>query len=265
MSGSTHSCVLTSLENPLLNGLSLGLQNFDAETVGLQSQLFGCCGGGGFAWHESAQGYTRCRLKTRLKRVQSIVDLYRQRWPQHPRNFMQVPASWAAQTLQELAAVIKHDHPPASLQYTPQRQQPSDLWAKAVALNWRFGVEARMLHLGHIDNASLHAFTAEAEGPLALLVEQVDKLWDPLYAEALEFIIQRAYNAEAWLWIDLVYTPQAKDEPAQDLNLRASFSRKIQKLKSAHPLDSLTPDGQSRLRSLLGRNWTLPTGVNRNA
>jgi hypothetical protein len=259
------TCALASLDNPLLNGLGLGLQGFDTMEVSLQPQLFRCCEGRGFAWHSAADAYTHCPLKLRLRRVQELLDLYRRRWPQQTRSFMQVSAPWAASVLQELASTLKHDLPPARVTYTQQRQGPSDLWPRAVALNWRFGIEARVYTLGQLDNASLASFTAESEGPLALLVEQVDRLWDPMYAEALEFIIQRAYNAGAWLWLEVVHQPEPKPEAQPDHSLRASFSRRIAQLKSQHPLDSLSPDGRSRLISLVGSPWSLPKGGSSHA
>jgi hypothetical protein len=243
--------VLKNLDNPLLNGITLGL-TIEEDQVTLQPGMFPCCAAQGMVWDERNCAYRSCDLRSRLHRVQKLMYQFRRIWPQSQRGPHLTTAPYAVQTLQELASVFRHDLPPGRLQYSSQRQMPSTLWTRALGSMWRFGVEARIINLQRLNPSELAAFTSEASGPLALFVEQVDKLWDPLLTEYLEHVIQRAYNAEAFLWVDCVLDAPREDGAGSDLSVKAAFSRKIAHLRNQHPLSFLSRDSLSRLESLCG-------------
>ena len=249
---SSSRCVMLNLDNPLLNGIALGLTQQDDGQLGVQASMFPCCAAEGMAWDEVGRGYYNCQVRSRLRRVQQLMQLFRKYWPNATRSPHQVPPAWGGQVLQELASMLRRDIAPAAVIYSQQRQQPSVLWSKALAAAWRFGIEARVLHLHEANLSELAAFTRDAEGPLALFIEQADKLWDPLYAERLEYIVQRAYNGEAMLWIDFVMGSTPTADPQDDSSLKATLSRRLTKLRSQHPLEYLSQDCLSRLQHLCG-------------
>lgn len=256
-----------TLDNPLLNGLGLGLSFQDDGQVLPQSGLYPCCQASGGAWDEALSAHRSCQLKGRLLRVQRLMAQFKRSWPDAQRGPQQVAPQVGAQILQELAAVFRHDQAPATLAINQARQQPSLIWSKALASAWRFGVETRVFNLQDRDPKSLAAFTAETRGPSAWFLEQVDKLWDPALAETFEFIVQRAYNAEAFLWIDLHVETGARQlsEGPQDNSVKATLSRRIAKLRQQHPLDCISRDCLSRLQSLVGGALKSSEGDAQNA
>jgi hypothetical protein len=258
----SHSCVLSNLDNPLLNGLALGLSCTEDGQVGLQVDMFPCCSALGMAWDDDQGGVRSCTLQARLKRVQKLYYHYRQAWPQAIRHPHQLPTPFTSLILQEVASVLKRDKPQAQINFISQKNQPSLVWSKALATLWRFGVEARVLNLMKSDPRELVAFTSDHHGPIALFVEQIDKLWDPLHAETLEHLVQRAYNADAFLWLEFVGEQQSEPDDNGDLSVKAEFSRRIaRKRKSQHPLDNLSRDCMSRLQSMCGQILKHPSGA----
>ncbi|MCX6130710.1 MAG: hypothetical protein NTX25_16825 [Proteobacteria bacterium] len=261
---SYSSCVLRNLDNPLLNGLTLGLSFADDGQVSLQKDMFPCCSAEGLAWDKAGCGIRSCTVRGRLYQVQKLFYHYRKAWPHCPRLPNQVPATYARTILQEVGAVLKHDKAKAQISFTSQKIQPSMLWSKALASLWRFGVETRVINLQKIEKHELVRFTSDHHGPLALFVEQVDKLWDPLHGEAFEHLVHRAYNAEAFLWLEFLHEPYQAHESQnaeQDHSLKASFSRRIsQKKASRHPFELLSRDCLSRLQSLSGQKLSPPSG-----
>lgn len=260
MSG--HSCVLSNLGNPLLNGLGLGLSASEDGQVRLQTDMFPCCAGDGRAWDPARSGIRNCSLQSRLTRVQRLYAQYKKVWPHATRVPHQVPAPFSSLILQEVAAVLKRDKASTQIAFTGQKNMPSLAWSKALSALWRFGVEARVLNLLKMDNKDLAHFTRDHEGPLALFVEQIDKLWDPMHAEALEHLVQRAYNADAFLWLEFMQEQAAEPESLDDGSVRSEISRRInRKRKSQHPFELLSRDCMSRLQSMSGQSLQSPSGA----
>ncbi len=248
------ACVLSNLDNPMLNGLTLGLSCADDGQVQLQTDMFPCCQALGMSWDDYLCGIRTCTLQARLHRVQKLFFYFRKTWPNAVRGPHQIPAAFSSSILQEVGAVLKRDKPQAQVGFGGQKNQASLVWSKALATLWRFGVEARVLNLLKSDPKDMVAFTSDHSGPLALFVEQIDKLWDPQNAEALEHLIQRAYNADAFLWLDFVQELPSDVDTQDDVSLKAEFTRRIsKKRKSVHPLDHLSRDSLSRLQSMCGQ------------
>ncbi len=257
-----HSCVLSNLGNPLLNGLGLGLSCAEDGQVRLQTDMFPCCAGEGRAWDGHLAGIRTCSLQSRLLKVQRLYAQYKKVWPQATRSPHQVPAPFSSLILQEVAAVLKRDKAGTQIAFTGQKNAPSLAWSKAVAALWRFGVEARVLNLMKMDNKDLAHFTRDHEGPLALFVEHIDKLWDPMHAEALEHLVQRAYNADAFLWLEFMQDQAAEPESHDDGSVRSEINRRInRKRKSQHPFEILSRDCISRLQSMSGQLLKSPSGA----
>ena len=258
---SLSACVLSNLDNPLLNGLTLGLSCQEEGQISLQTDMFPCCLAQGMAWDDHLGGIRTCSLQSRLHRVQKLFFMFHKTWPKAKRGPHQISAAVSSTILQEVAAVLKRDSPPVQIVFSGQKNSSSLVWSKALAALWRFGVEARVLNLLKSDAKDMVAFTKDHHGPLALFVEHIDKLWDPQHAEALEHLVQRAYNADAFLWLEFVQEHQAEAENSGDVTLKAEFARRIsRKRKSKHPWAMLSRDCMSRLQSMSGQVLNPPSG-----
>jgi hypothetical protein len=256
------SCVLKNLGNPLLNGVSLGLVSAEDGQVKLQTDMFPCCSAEGRAWDDLRLGIRSCSLHSRLLRVQRLYGHYKKIWPQAQRSPHQIPAPFSSIILQEVATVLKRDQAGTQISFTVQKNSPSLAWSKALAALWRFGVEARVLNLSKVDPKELAHFTRDHDGPLALFVEQIDKLWDPMHAEALEHLVQRAYNADAFLWLEFMQEQEAEPKNRDDGSVRSEINRRIQrKRKSQHPYELISRDCISRLQSMSGQLLKTPSGA----
>jgi len=236
----------------MLSGLSLGLAFTKEQVLSLSPQMFPCCRGNGFAWDDTSCGYHACNLKARLFRVQDLLNRYQRYFPNSTRFPHQVTPAWSHQILQELASVFDNVRPPASVSYTSQRTQASLLWSKAFAAVWRFGMDVRVTRLTEFNALELSQLTAASDKPFAIFIDQVDKLWDPAIVEALEYIVQQAYNAQTYLWIEFVHEQSMGAEDASDGTVRGGIARRLKKLKDKHPLDLLSRDCLSRLQGLSG-------------
>ncbi len=246
------SCILRNLDNPLLSGLALGLTASKDGPLAVSPQFFPCCSGNGQAWDQRRSGYHICSLKARMSRLHDLMGLYARYYPDTARLPFQVTPAWANQILQELAGVFKRDTLPGSISYSSQKAQPSLLWSKAFASIWRFGMDVRMARLTAFDPEELMRLTRTSDKPIAIFIDQIDKLWDPAILEALEYVIQQAYNAEAFLWLEFYHEPSISESENGTPNLRQTLSRRVSKLKDRHPLDHLGPDALSRLQLMTG-------------
>ena len=259
------NCVLRSLDNPLLNGLTLGLAFTEDGQVSLQSEMFPCCSTQGLAWDATVNGIRSCSVRARLYQVQKLFYHYRKAWPNCPRMPNQVSAQLSTHILLEVGAVLKRDKPQAQIAFTTQKQQPSLLWSKALSALWRYGIETRVINLQKTEKNELVKFASDHRGPLALFIEHIDKLWDPLHAEAFEHLVHRAYNADAFLWLEFLHEASpAKQPPGSipDHSLKATFSRRLsQKKQSRHPFEFLSRDCISRLQSLSGQSFRSQPGA----
>ena len=247
------SCILRSLDNPLLSGLSLGLSSTKEGTLSVSPQFFPCCAGSGQAWDNRLNGYRICALKGRMTRLHDLMTFYSKCYPDTARMPFQVTPAWCNQILQELAGTFKRDRLPATVSYTSQKGQPSILWSKAFGAIWRFGMDVRFCRLTDFDPSELSQLTKMSTKPFAIFLDQVDKLWDPQVLEALEYVVQQTYNSQAFLWMEFVHEPMVGGD-SDAMNVRQSIARKVSKLKDKHPLDYLGRDSLSRLQCLAGIN-----------
>lgn len=257
------TCILRNLDNPLLNGIALGLELGKDQVLSASRDMFPCCKGDSYAWHPESRSVERCALHARIGRLQALLGDFRKNWPQSQRLPHQVPPAYGHQLLEELAGVFRHDRPQATISFTSQKQQASLLWSKAFASIWRYGIEARIRHWESFDPKAVTDITAGSQKPVAIFLEHVDKLWDPQNAENFEFIVQQVYNSGYPIWIDFVQ--EVESNAAQDQTLRSQLARKIQKLKSKNPLDHLSQDCLSRLRNMSGLNLQSNEGAKTHA
>ncbi len=247
------SCILRSLDNPLLSGLALGLTSTKEGALSISPQFFPCCTGQGLSWNSRLNGYHVCALKARLAKLDELMKTYAACFPNSTRFPFQVTPAWSNQILQELAGTFKHDRLPANVTYANQKTQPSLLWSKAFAAIWRFGMDVRFARITSFNPSELSALTKSSDKPFAIFIDQVDKLWDPAVLEAVEYVIQQTYNCQSFLWMDFVHEPALSataDEPMS--NVRQAIARRLSKIKDRHPLDMLSRDSLSRLQNLSG-------------
>lgn len=245
-------CILRSLDNPLLSGLSLGLSATKEGQVSINPQFFPCCGGEAQAFDVRKNGFQMCALKGRLSRLHELMAFYTKCFPDTARMPFQATPAWTNQILQELAGTFKRDLMPAAISYTAQKTQPSLLWSKAFAAIWRFGMDVRFCRITDFDALELSRATKASDKPSAIFLDQIDKLWDPQIVEAVEYVIQQAYNAHSFIWLEFVHEPAITTGAHETLDVRQTLTRRLSKLKDKHPLDHLSRDALSRLESMSG-------------
>jgi hypothetical protein len=248
------SCILRSLDNPMLSGLALGLTSSKDGALSISPQFFPCCAGVGLSWDEVREGCRVCPLKSRLDRLQRLMKDYIRHFPQSSRYPFQLTPAWSNQILQELAGTFKGDRLPANVSYSSnQKAQPSLLWSKAFAAIWRFGIDVRFARITDFDPSELSALTRASDKPFAIFLDQVDKLWDPGILEAVEYVVQQTYNYRGFLWLDFVHQPAlAQQSEEATSNVRLAVARRLAKIKDRHPLDLLSRDCLSRLQNISG-------------
>lgn len=261
--GSFSSCILRNLDNPLLNGIALGLELGKDQALTASRDMFPCCKGESYAWHPESRAVERCALHARIAKLQTLLNDFRAAWPQAPRLPQQIPPAFGHQILEELAGVFRHDRPQATIAFSSQKQQPSLLWSKAFAAVWRYGKDVRIRRWEAFDASVVTALSAGGQRPAAIFLEQVDKLWDPQNVENFEFIVQQTYNSGYPIWIEFVQ--EDGTSAAADNTLRSQLARKIQKLKNRNPLELLSQDCLSRLRSMSGLRLQTNDGAKTNA
>ncbi len=246
------ACILRNLDNPMLSGLSIGLRFSQNNALELNPAMFPCCAAQGAAWDQKLNALHSCQLKSRLARLADLMARFRKTYPKAVKNPTQISPEASHNILIELAGVFKHDKHPATLSYSNQRFQPSILWSKAFAAVWRYGMDVRIARLKAFDPVQVSYLTAPSDRPYALFIDQVEDLWDPIMAETVEHIVQQAYNAQAFLWIEFFNEDTRTDRSPSVTNLKEAYSKRIKKLKDQHPLDQLSRDCISRLQSMSG-------------
>ena len=243
-----EGCILKTLANPMLNGVLLGLEWQDFELLP-QESLLPCCDGRGFTEDPTRTAQIRCRLKQRMKATQEIMIQYMRTWS-HLRDSPphKLHSSHSARILRQVSDTLKGYRAQGTV-CNGKSGVPSDFWAMALACTWRFGIHSHVVTLNKATPKTLMPTPEKEDGTLAIFVEGADKLWDDKYAEALEAVVNYAYNSNAFLWIE--FCKQEKKEVLEDdLTLKANFARRISKLKGRSPYDYLDQDCVSRLKSL---------------
>lgn len=246
-------CTLHSLDNPLLNGISLGLKLPKEGKVALDASFFPCCAGSGQAFDPRKNSIHFCELKKRLSRLQTLLEFYEECYPVSTRSPFQLSPADSNKVLLNLASVFKHDTLPASVTIVERKGPPSHLWTKAFAAIWRFGVDVRFSRINGFDLRELERVTRTSDEPIAIFIDQIENLNDPYHRESLDYIIQRAYNAQAFLWLEFFDDKSQKMSSDDIPDLKQFFRQKTSSIREkTHPLDELGADAISRLKSMSG-------------
>lgn len=252
---SSSRCVLQSIETPSLNGLAIGLRLQDGQ-ASLDEDFFPCCHGSGRrdidanppanTMHPSQ---AHCSVKSRLHMVNELLSRYQYYWPETEGWPHQLSPSRSAVILRKVSDVMKGFQPQAHVSYA-KRQKPSLLWSLAQACCWRFGLP---VHIACF-NKEEHLLPApeKQRSCQVLMIEKIDKLWDPRHAERLESVVSYAYNSNCLLWLEFL---QADENSSPQPNVpsysktKAVLSR-LQKLQKRDPLEYLEAHSHSKLMSM---------------
>jgi hypothetical protein len=127
---------------------------------------------------------------------------------------------------------------------------------------WRFGFKGHVVDLAKTESNRLLPSSGK-EAPAIVLVDNVDRLWDPGAAERFELIVQYAYNALVPLFISVVPLANPRESSAPfskasgPSSIKGAFSARISKAKTNLALSALSPDCQPKLRSTTSGvdNW----------
>ena len=252
MSGlSSCQCIIKRFANPNLQGLGLGLKIADSGKFELETSFFRCCDGQGMSFSSKTRSVSHCLLNKRLKRVNLLLESYRRFWGEELDFpvFSNNGYDWN-QVFNKVSAVVKGYEAQGQLMHGTKRK-PGVIWGIALALEWRFGVPVHIVHLG-LSNIMELVPREGVDGPLAVLVEQTDKLWDPRTASRFETIVGFAYQTNSFLWAEFCRQKQeTKPEKSKSrLNFASEMSRKMGAIKAKSPFEFLQPDCKSRLNIL---------------
>lgn len=250
------SCIIKAIENPSLNGILIGL-HLSWQKVEVDKGFFPCCSGQGSREltnpatadsHLPLLGH--CQLIQRRKRVERLLERYQKIWPQATKLPHNLSQARSAALLRKLSDVIKGYQSQCHISYT-SRSEPSLLWSLAFACTWRFGIQSHVINFSQ-DPVDLIPPADTQQQTHALFVEKIDRLWDPRRAEALEALITYAYNANAYIWLELSQ-PAPGTSPRPNVRsysgARAAFETLAQ-MREKPPLDFLDDDARSKLASL---------------
>ena len=244
------SCVLSGLENPDLDGIMLGLRLQDGR-IEVDPAMFPCCAGLGRM--SRGDGIQICALQARLAATRELVQRYRKVWPDARQGPWQ-PAGWKeppAALLRQTGEVLRGLRPAAMI-WPGKRQRPGRIWPLALALTWRFGLRVHVVSPGHGGPLLPPARDLRDQTqPLAILLEQVDRLWDNRQAADFEALVSFAYGTVSFFWCEFLVSGQAGVSAGEDMTpAMAAIQRRISGLRQASPLTFLAPDCLSRLDDL---------------
>lgn len=245
-SKTTSKCKLTAISNPILNGLSVGL-NFGPDGPTLCAKTFNCCAGNG--WQDTPGGVKICQLKSRFRRVEILVRAYEAMWgPVLPfSDYLQWLSAWDFEIIKNVSHMLKGYAPQCRLiENNPLciKGKPSACWAMALVALWRFGKEAEVVPFHAINPASLHELIIDSAAPGFILVEKIGELYKEEKALWLEYLINQAYNSNVFLVLEIL-PPKA---PKQLEGGAAEEARRRFYQQPAKPFrEHLDADGQSKL------------------
>ncbi len=237
------TCVLGGLGEPRLVSALPGLKR-DENGFILDAKQFGCCDATGAKLDLKAGVTTRCDLKPRLAAVATLLAQYGRWW-----DFSTQPLTLehglrvAAQDLKVLAAIKSGEQGRGRfIEGDLATTLPRQLWSVALAAAWRFGLNVHMVNLAKANSTDLRPKPLSGGRRGIIVVEQANKLSDPLMAERLETLISYAYGAKLPLWLEVW---RQGDERAGAEAAAKSIARRVAAAKNRPPLDWLT-DGVRR-------------------
>lgn len=245
--GAATKCKLNAITNPILNGISVGL-NFGPEGPELCPKTFNCCAGLG--WQDTPAGVKICELKARFRRVQDLCRAYGAVWG-HVLPFddyLQWLASWDFEIIKTVSGMLKGYAPQCRLiENSPLciKGKPSACWAMALVAVWRFGQQARVVPFHQIKPAELHRLLPAADGQGFVLVEKVAGLYREDKALWLEYLIHTAYAANVFLILEIL--PAARKEGRLKGGAAREFQRRLAEAEPKSFREHLDADGQSKL------------------
>lgn len=256
MSGGNR-CLINHLENPHLNGITLGLDAADHYQP--KVDMFACCDGDGMRFDDERNACVPCPLKSRLRRTRELIGQFFRVWPEQA-NLPAIAANHSSSLLEQAAQVIKGQAAQGQIM-AGQWQQPGKVWLLAIALAWRFGYPVHLVSFkSRGQNPRLP--TASTQPPI-VVVEQFSRLADPNDRNHLEALINYTYKTNGYFFLEFASkATSTAQSPAAPQHQAASRTRRqamryrqmINSLKERPPLvqlaEFLEPDSYSQLASL---------------
>ncbi|NRA66258.1 MAG: hypothetical protein HRU19_17360 [Pseudobacteriovorax sp.] len=224
----------------------------------LQENHFPCCGGTGFSSSLANNTVSRCQLKSRLEKTQAVLDQFHRTYgPPEQASIPFHPAS-SAKILRHVSDTLKGYRPQGKVLKTTLEHK-FELWKMALACTWRFGIDVHIVTTNQQSNFVPIPDEDKCKGPLAVFIERVDKPWDPRQIETVETLVQFAYNANTYLWVEFVVD---QSKPTQgELDLKGKINRRIFEAKKKSHAEYLTKDCKSRLETLCYIPITVSKGL----
>ena len=244
----SHHCVNASLSDPHLGGILLGLELNDG-LITPNTEMFLCCAGEGSYFDPKTNSVVTCKIKRRIGRVQDLLDQYFGAWGD--RKSAPPFKMSSRSSLEVLGAIDAMLTAPSAqaMMLGGAKEKPGMIWAYAVALAYRFDIDVRVVRF---ERGAISALCS-GQPPQAVLIEHVDKLWDPDLALEFDGLITYVYQAAMPCWIEFisttpVTTADAKDQP--QTTVKAQLSHRIEQLKLRSPMTYISPATLSKLKEM---------------
>jgi len=255
---STNPCHLARLGSwPGANALpSLDISREGTEWILTpRANEFPCCQGSGLAQDSSSGAMRRCDLHRRIAMTRSILEQYQRTWSSHGVPVLPPLAlddqSWRGLT-GHLTSIARGDRPRGIMRMLPPPPpgllQPGTLWTVALMATWRFGIRSHMVSLGRTPGThQIPSLSGDAPG--LVLVEGVDRLWQPERVAVIEALVSYAYRIGAVLWIEVIQSPATEGaKPAGSVS--QSVARRVSGLTQKPVWSWLSPDIYSKLHEV---------------
>lgn len=250
-------CRLKSLELleadfPSSNGNPISLTGLKSveDTYKIDREYFCCCSGSGLRFVEEnnfssapATGVgtlSRCDLEKRLKRVNSLLNIYRKYVPEPNINIL---------TRDQVAFLIKwsrefRNGSSAAGNFVDSAfPKVSLLWTVGFYLSWYQGLKVKIVCLDEMFESEIFS---ELELCDVVLIGNLDKTWDPSEMIKLDRLIDYCYSGAIPIW--MFYSSKISlPPPSKRVRL---FERKLHRLKTMSVAARLSPSSLHKLKSV---------------
>lgn len=205
---SKKRCKLDAISNPILNGISLGV-DFSGLEPKLCEKTFTCCEGSGLIMED--QKVNICRVKSRFNQICELHTQYKYLWQESEpfTAYLDRFKKWDSDILKAISSIVKGYAPQCRVienSSANSLKKPSPLWAMAISSSWRFGIPAKLIHFPKLNGkelARLGSIKSDSNRSF-LLVENISELYIESKAIQLEYIISMCYSTNTYLILEIL-------------------------------------------------------------
>ena len=247
------SCFVRQAEGRAFSDPLIGLKVSKDGVAMLCPQAFSCCGSSQCRVDSEGNLFV-CDIDLRLRKVQKLLDLYKQVWkaPFQGFGYKNQP------TLQQFFSFfIQSGSVPVRGQIF-QSRFPHDkaspyIWLMAIIAAWRFSSEVHVITLGKTKASGLlpdaDSFRGGGKRPL-VFVDQKEPLRLPHVEFDFDVIVNWCEGSMVPLWMDVYSEPDRKPVNTLTGSAEEQFRKRIERYRRSPPLSWIYADTCSRLSNI---------------